>query len=148
MLKIDNNLKWTQKQNLCMLSKVVLLVCPFYKLEYLSCIGVVLSKFCKRLFAVLLHHVLGVIRIDVLNQSCSISNLVFACKKFLTIASLNLELHPSKRTQVLMFFRNQHPKLASFHLVPKWSSSTLSTKKVPPNLAKLPRNWKFLDFGF
>jgi hypothetical protein len=79
MLKI-NNLKWTKKQNLCMLSKEVLLVCAFYQLEYLSCIGVVLSKFCKSLFALLLHHVLGVTRIGVLNQICSISNLVFARK--------------------------------------------------------------------
>jgi hypothetical protein len=47
MLKIDNNLKWTKKQNLFTLSKEVLLVCAFYKLEYLSCIAVVLSKFCK-----------------------------------------------------------------------------------------------------
>jgi hypothetical protein len=64
-----------------MLSKEVLLVCAFYKLEYLSCIGVVLSKFCKSLFVLLLHHVLGVIRIGDLSQSCSISNLVFARKK-------------------------------------------------------------------
>jgi hypothetical protein len=80
MLKIDNNLKWTQKQNFCMLSKEDLLVCAFYKLEYLSCIGVVLPKFCKSLFVLPLHHVLRVIRIGVLNQSCSISNLVFARK--------------------------------------------------------------------
>jgi hypothetical protein len=63
-----------------MLSKEVLLVCAFYKLEHLSCIGVVLSKFCKSLFALLLHHVLGVIRMSELNQSCSISNLVCARK--------------------------------------------------------------------
>jgi hypothetical protein len=59
-----------------MLSKEDLLVCAFYKLDYLSCIGVVLPKFSKNLFASLLHHVLGVIRIDVPNQSCSKSNLV------------------------------------------------------------------------
>jgi hypothetical protein len=59
-----------------MLSKEDLLVCAFYKLDYLSCIGVALPKFCKILFALLLHHVLGVIRIDVLNQNCSKSNLV------------------------------------------------------------------------
>jgi hypothetical protein len=64
-----------------MLSKEDLLVCAFYKLEYLSCIGVVLPKLCKSLFALLLHHVLGVIRIDVLNQSCSMFNLAFAHKK-------------------------------------------------------------------
>jgi hypothetical protein len=63
-----------------MLSKEDMLVCALYKLDYLSCIGVVLPKFCKSLSAVLLHHVLGVIRIDVLNQSCSTSNLVFAHK--------------------------------------------------------------------
>jgi hypothetical protein len=63
-----------------MLSKEDLLVCAFYKLEYLSCIGVVLPKFCKRLFVLRLHHVLGVTRIGVLNQSCSTSNLVFAQK--------------------------------------------------------------------
>jgi hypothetical protein len=80
MLKIDNNLKWTQKQNFCMLSKEDLLDCAFYKLEYLLCIGVVLSKFCKSLFSLLLHHDLGVIRIGALNQSCSTSNLVFAPK--------------------------------------------------------------------
>jgi hypothetical protein len=45
MLKIDNNLKWTLKQNFCMLSKEDMLVCALYKLEYLSCIGVVLPKF-------------------------------------------------------------------------------------------------------
>jgi hypothetical protein len=61
-----------------MLYKEVLLVCGFYKLEYLSCIGVVVSKFCRSLFGILLHHVLGVIIIYVLNQSFSISNLVFA----------------------------------------------------------------------
>jgi hypothetical protein len=81
-----------------MLSKEDLLVCAFYKLEYLSCIGVVLPKFCKSLFVLLLHHVLGVIRIGVLNQCCSVSNLVFSRKKFLIIASFNLELHLSKRT--------------------------------------------------
>jgi hypothetical protein len=81
-----------------MLSKEGLLVCAFYKLDYLSCIGVVLPKFCKNLFTLLLHHVLGVIRIDVLNQSCSVSNPVFARKNFLTIASFNIELHLSKRT--------------------------------------------------
>jgi hypothetical protein len=59
-------------------------VCAFYKLEYLSCIGVVLPKFyCKSLFVLLLHYVLGVIRIGVLNQSGSVSNLVFARKKIL-----------------------------------------------------------------
>jgi hypothetical protein len=46
-IKNQNKLKWTQKQDLCMLSKEVLLDCAFYKLEYLSCVGVVLSKFCK-----------------------------------------------------------------------------------------------------
>jgi hypothetical protein len=30
-----------------------LLVCAFYKLDYLSCIGVVLPEFCKNLFALL-----------------------------------------------------------------------------------------------
>jgi hypothetical protein len=68
------------KQNIYMLSKEDLLVCAFYKLEYLSCIGIMLPKFCKSLFVLLLHHVLGVIRIDVLNQSCSISSLLFAHK--------------------------------------------------------------------
>jgi hypothetical protein len=80
MLKIDNNLKWTPKKNFCMLPKEDFASMCFYKLEYLSCIGVVLSKFCKSLFALLLHHVLGVIRIGDLNQICSISNLVFARK--------------------------------------------------------------------
>jgi hypothetical protein len=80
MLKIENNLKWTQKQNFCMLSKEDFASMCFYKLEYLSCIGVVLSESCKKLFVLLLHHVLGVIRIGVLNQSCSIPNLVFVHK--------------------------------------------------------------------
>jgi hypothetical protein len=80
-----------------MLSKEDLLVCAFYKLDYLLCIGVVLPNFfCKNLFALLLPHVLRVIRIDVLNQSCSVSNPVFARKNFLPIASFNLELHLSK----------------------------------------------------
>jgi hypothetical protein len=51
-----------------MLSKEDLLVCVFYELDYLLCIGVVLPKFCKNWFVLLLHHVLGVITIDVLNQ--------------------------------------------------------------------------------
>jgi hypothetical protein len=50
-IKNRNNLKWTQKQNFCMLSKEDLLVGAIYKLEYLSCIGVVLPEFCKNLFA-------------------------------------------------------------------------------------------------
>jgi hypothetical protein len=54
----------------CSLRKI-LLVCAFYKLEYLSCIGVMLPKFCKSLFVSLLHHVLGVIKIDVLNLVAS-----------------------------------------------------------------------------
>jgi hypothetical protein len=33
-----------QKTEPCMLSKEELLVCAFYKLEYLSCIGIVLPK--------------------------------------------------------------------------------------------------------
>jgi hypothetical protein len=79
-IKNRNKLKRTQNQNLCMLSKEDLLVCAFYKLDYLSCIGVVLSKFCKSLIVLLLHHVLRVIRIGVLNQGCSMFNLVFARK--------------------------------------------------------------------
>jgi hypothetical protein len=80
MLKIDNNLKWTQKQNFCMLSKEDLIVCAFYKIEYLSCIVLCCPKFCKSLFVLFLHHVLRLIRVGVLNQSCSISNLVLAHK--------------------------------------------------------------------
>jgi hypothetical protein len=45
MLKNDNDLKWTQEHSFCMLSKEDMLVCALYKLEYLPCIGVVLSKF-------------------------------------------------------------------------------------------------------
>jgi hypothetical protein len=58
-----------------------MLVCVFYKLEYLSCIGVMLPKFCKSLFVLLLYHVRGVIRIGVLNQSCSVYNPVFLLAK-------------------------------------------------------------------
>jgi hypothetical protein len=36
-----------------MLSKEHLLVCVFYELDYFLCIGVVLPKFCKNLFALL-----------------------------------------------------------------------------------------------
>jgi hypothetical protein len=86
------------KQNVYMLSKEDLLVCAFYKLEYLSCIGVVLPKFCKSLFVLFLHHVLGVIRIGVLNKSPSVPNLAFSCQNSLIIAPFNLELHLSKRT--------------------------------------------------
>jgi hypothetical protein len=61
-----------QKQNFRMLSKEDFAsVCLFVKMEYLSCIGVMLSKFCKSLLVLFLHHVLGVIRIEVLNPSCS-----------------------------------------------------------------------------
>jgi hypothetical protein len=64
-----------------MLSKEDLLVSAFYELDYLLCIGVVLPNFFKKkLFVLLLHHVLGVIRIDVLKKSCSRVNLAFACK--------------------------------------------------------------------
>jgi hypothetical protein len=71
----------------------------FSKLEYLPCIGVVLPKFCKSLFVLLSHHVLGVIKIGVLNKSFSKSNLVPARKMFFSIIdSLHLELHLSKRT--------------------------------------------------
>jgi hypothetical protein len=71
----NRNNKNGRKTEPCMLSKEDLLVCAFYKIDYLSCIGVVLPKFLN-LFASLLHHILGVIRIDILNQSCSKSNLV------------------------------------------------------------------------
>jgi hypothetical protein len=38
----------------------ILLVCVFYKLEYLSCLVVMLTKFfCKSLFVWFLHHVQG-----------------------------------------------------------------------------------------
>jgi hypothetical protein len=56
--------------SICSLRKI-LVVCAFYKLEYLSCIGVMLPKFCKSLFFLLLDHVLGVIKIDVLNLVAS-----------------------------------------------------------------------------
>jgi hypothetical protein len=58
-IKNRNKLKWTQnKISVCSLRKI-LLVCAFYKLEYLSCIGVMLPKFCKSLFVLFLHRVLG-----------------------------------------------------------------------------------------
>jgi hypothetical protein len=37
----------------------------FYKLEYLSCLAVMLPKVVKSLFALSLHHVLGVTKIGV-----------------------------------------------------------------------------------
>jgi hypothetical protein len=40
-----------------------LLVCAFYKLEYLSCLAVMLPKFVQSLFVLSLHHVLGVTKI-------------------------------------------------------------------------------------
>jgi hypothetical protein len=81
-----------------MLSKEDLLICASYKLDYLSCIGVMLPKFYKSLFVMFLHHVLGVIKISVLTKSCSVPNTVVARKKNSVIAILNLELHLSKRT--------------------------------------------------
>jgi hypothetical protein len=53
--------KMDPEQNL-VCPKEDLLVCASYKLGYLSCIGVVLPEFCKNLFILLLHHVLGVIK--------------------------------------------------------------------------------------
>jgi hypothetical protein len=44
--------------------------------------GVMLPKFCKSLFILFLYHVLGVIKIGVLNKSCSKPNLAFARKIF------------------------------------------------------------------
>jgi hypothetical protein len=69
------------KQNLVCSLRKILLVCVS-KLEYLSCIGVVLPKLCNNLFVMFLHHVLGVIRIGVFDKSCSKFNLVPARKNF------------------------------------------------------------------
>jgi hypothetical protein len=55
------------------------------------------AKFCKSLFVLFLHHVLGLTKIGVLNKSYSKSILVTA-RKISIIAFLNLELHFSKRT--------------------------------------------------
>jgi hypothetical protein len=96
-VKNRNNKNGPQNRtSICSLRKI-LLVCVFYKLEYLSCLGVMLPKFCKSLFILPLHHVLRVIKIGVLNKSCFVPNPVFA-RKFSIIASLNLELHLSKGT--------------------------------------------------
>jgi hypothetical protein len=48
-----------------------MLVCAFNKLEYLSCLAVMLLKVCKSLFVLLLHHDLGVTKIGVLDKSAS-----------------------------------------------------------------------------
>jgi hypothetical protein len=73
------------KQNrVCSLRKICL--CVFSKLEYLSYIGVMLPKLCKSLFVLLLHHVLGVIKLGVLNKSCSVPNPVVPIE--------HLDLHP------------------------------------------------------
>jgi hypothetical protein len=46
----NRNNKSGSKTKPCMLSKEDLLVCVFYKLEYLSCISVMLPNFGKSLF--------------------------------------------------------------------------------------------------
>jgi hypothetical protein len=81
MLKIETT-KMVPKQNFYMLSKEDFASVCFYILEYLSCIGVMLPKFCKSLFVLLLHHDLGVTKIGMLNKSCSVSNPVVARKNF------------------------------------------------------------------
>jgi hypothetical protein len=47
----------------------------------------------------------------------------------MVIASVHLELHPSKRNQVLLFSEISTLNFASFHPVPNWSSSTFEYQK-------------------
>jgi hypothetical protein len=102
--------------SICYLRKI-LLVCAFYKLEYLPYLAVMLPKFCEKV----VYHVLGELSRIVKKNNCSSTS-------YLVIASLN----PSSFCVGYTFLGTS--RFRTIHLVFLVRCSTLKIKQVLRNL--------------